>query len=462
MSGAGGVGKTALAARFANIAHGRDGAVVLYGACSEQPANAYQPLTEALSRYVAAASRADLRRQVGTHGPLLARILPLLTTRIPDLQPSPAPEAESQDVASALDAFLANIAAVAPTLLIIDDLQAATSATLSVLRHLTQARGPSSLLVVGIVRAGEDQLSPILAAVGVESHRGSMEHRALDPLDDAQVGELVTAIIGNAPSPEVRRAIVAESAGLPFLVVELARNQMEQTVAHEVAGAIARAEASRLDLRHVRDEIAGGVLQMQRLRAAPTKARGTTLPGHLVEPDGTPPAPGPCPYRGLSHFDGADAEWFFGREQLVAELVARVAGSRFIGVLGASGSGKSSLVRAGLIPALASGALPGSAAWTAAVMTPGAEPFRALFRALAATGRIGPDDARARVERDGFGALAAELVEGAPGARLVVVVDQCEELFTATADDERDRFIDVARSDRRARQPGHRDRGPAR
>ena len=66
-------------------------------------------------------------------------------------------------------------------------------------------------------------------------------------------------------------------------------------------------------------------------------------------------APVVCPFKGLASFDVADAPYFFGRERLVAELVARLVGAPLLGVVGPSGSGKSSVVRAGLLPALAGG-----------------------------------------------------------------------------------------------------------
>ena len=77
------------------------------------------------------------------------------------------------------------------------------------------------------------------------------------------------------------------------------------------------------------------------------------------EEDGAP-LPAVCPFLGLATFDAAHAEYFFGRERLVAELVARLVGSPLLAVVGPSGSGKSSAVRAGLLPALAGGVLPGS------------------------------------------------------------------------------------------------------
>ena len=80
---------------------------------------------------------------------------------------------------------------------------------------------------------------------------------------------------------------------------------------------------------------------------------------------------GLCPFKGLAAYDGDDVEFFFGRERLVADLVARLAASPFVGIVGASGSGKSSLLRAGLLSALSAGALPGSDGWPQQLLRPG-------------------------------------------------------------------------------------------
>jgi DNA-binding SARP family transcriptional activator/WD40 repeat protein len=85
------------------------------------------------------------------------------------------------------------------------------------------------------------------------------------------------------------------------------------------------------------------------------------------------PAPdtGICPFKGLAAYDGDDADFFFGRERLVADLVAKLAASPFVGVVGSSGSGKSSLLRAGLLSTLRSGGLPGSDEWPQQLLRPG-------------------------------------------------------------------------------------------
>ena len=82
------------------------------------------------------------------------------------------------------------------------------------------------------------------------------------------------------------------------------------------------------------------------------------------------------PFPGLRPFEEEDAHLFFGRETQVRELLARMADERFLAVVGMSGSGKSSLVRAGLIPALRRGRLADTGVrWKVAVMQPGGDPF---------------------------------------------------------------------------------------
>ena len=104
---------------------------------------------------------------------------------------------------------------------------------------------------------------------------------------------------------------------------------------------------------------------------------------YLVTERTEPSIPDVCPFRGLAPFDAAHADYFFGRERLVADLVASVVGSSLLSVVGPSGSGKSSVVRAGLLPALSRGVLPGSERWSQVLMRPGEHPMEGLRRALA-------------------------------------------------------------------------------
>jgi DNA-binding SARP family transcriptional activator/tRNA A-37 threonylcarbamoyl transferase component Bud32 len=157
------------------------------------------------------------------------------------------------------------------------------------------------------------------------------------------------------------------------------------------------------------------------------------------------------PYKGLRAFQEADAADFFGREALVQQLVDRLDGtavgreSRFLAVVGPSGSGKSSVVKAGLIPALRDGALPGSENWFVAEMTPGRRPFAELEMALWPVAVEPPPDLVEPMQRDSGGLLRTlrRILPDEPGAQLLLVIDQFEELFTLVEDEaERDFFLD--------------------
>ena len=174
----------------------------------------------------------------------------------------------------------------------------------------------------------------------------------------------------------------------------------------------------------------------------------SAITGVALDLPTTDGAPGDdvCPYRGLEAFDAAHAEFFFGRSHAVVRVIEKLKGSRFLAVLGPSGCGKSSLVRAGVVPALARGALPGSQAWTVRVITPGARPLRVLAAQLA---RLFPEESMQRTleglradEQSLDLAVSLALAEQPGDERLVLAVDQFEEVFTLCADeDERAAFV---------------------
>jgi WD40 repeat protein len=179
------------------------------------------------------------------------------------------------------------------------------------------------------------------------------------------------------------------------------------------------------------------------------------LPGvGVAVPDDVDPAAIPCPFKGLEAFQQADAHLFFGREDLVAKMLDRLGNGgddRFLAVVGASGSGKSSVVRAGLIPALRAGQLAGSDGWPIVIFTPGPRPTEALAtRLLPVLGgsrllpevvnilEQGPDTLHQLTE----GVLA----DAPPTARLLLVVDQFEETFTRASAREAAPFLDLLRT----------------
>jgi WD40 repeat protein len=196
--------------------------------------------------------------------------------------------------------------------------------------------------------------------------------------------------------------LLEASGGIPRVVHEVARQWARREAARYVGAVAGRAAAGREELRSIQAELTGGVQDLQGVDERTTPRRWE--------------APVVCPFKGLASFDVADAEYFFGREKLVAELVARVVGVRLLGIVGPSGSGKSSVMRAGLLPALAGGVLPGSDTWTQVLIRPGEHPLGELTDALAAAGE---------------------------GDRVFVAIDQFEETFT-TCEDEAERAAFIA------------------
>jgi len=143
------------------------------------------------------------------------------------------------------------------------------------------------------------------------------------------------------------------------------------------------------------------------------------------------------PYKGLRAFEEADASDFFGREALTEHLVERLASTRFLAVVGPSGSGKSSVVRAGLVPALRAGALDGSEGWRIVQMFPGAYPLEELEAALLRSAEDAPASLIEQLE-DGERGLVRALKRVLPddGTEFVLVLDQLEEVFTLVDDEE--------------------------
>lgn len=142
------------------------------------------------------------------------------------------------------------------------------------------------------------------------------------------------------------------------------------------------------------------------------------------------------PYKGLASFEAEDAELFFGREEKISELIRKVAGHGFVTLLGPSGSGKSSLVRAGLVPRLQA-----EGGWSVGITRPGNNPLYELAKVLADDGTGVRGYGLDRRAHELAAELAADprrlldvvptLLQAVPGrSRLLLVIDQFEELFT--------------------------------
>jgi class 3 adenylate cyclase/WD40 repeat protein len=286
-----------------------------------------------------------------------------------------------------------------PALYVVDQLDLHPEA-ITALAESVKAIESRPVLLVGMFRDAEGQAGLIELVDRVDG-RGD-GHRWLGPLDLDGVKDIARSYLGDLDAfPEFpAESMLRSSGGVPARM-------------HEVVSEWVRDEAKRRMAAAAEWLAAGRGKQANGLELAHTAIALKLGRMHVVPSDEL--LADRCPYKGLAAFEGSDAAYFYGRERLVGELAARTVGMGLLGVAGPSGSGKSSMVMAGLLPSLAAGLLPGSERWRQALLRPGERPVEALERTLAS---------------------------GHPGERLVLAVDQFEELFTTTADDaERVEFV---------------------
>jgi WD40 repeat protein/class 3 adenylate cyclase len=388
VTGEQGIGKTVLVAESARSIHAQGG-TVLYGRCGPDVAEPYEAFSDALAWYVATAPTAALRAQLGPTGGELVRIIPSLITRFTDMPP---PDAERSGARrrlfDAVETLLSRAATASPMLLVLDDLHLAQPPTLALLTDVIERCVGTRLALVAVATTSADQPAPLNALPS----GGEVEVVALDGLTDADVEVLVSASTGRSPAEvaDQAAALRAETDGNPALIAQL----LEE-----------------------------------------------------VDRTGVTAVSLPCPYKGLASFQPEDQELFFGREEVVGALLARLASAPLLGIVGASGSGKSSVVRAGLLPGVWRGALPGSGAWRTVVMAPGPHPLAELAAQVALLLHKGPAGLLQELEHDhrALDLATRQLLVGAnPDARLLLVIDQFEELFTICEDaSEREQFLDA-------------------
>ncbi len=154
------------------------------------------------------------------------------------------------------------------------------------------------------------------------------------------------------------------------------------------------------------------------------------------------------PYKGLRAFQEADAKDFYGREKLVTRLVQRMNDpddyNRFLALVGPSGSGKSSVIKAGMLPLLRDGAIHNSENWFYVEMFPGNNPFEELEAALLRIAINPPDDMLGELMSDenGLTNTVEQLLPPGDDTELLLVIDQFEEVFTQLENDSiRDLFL---------------------
>ncbi len=298
--------------------------------------------------------------------------------------------------------------AIIPTLFVLDELHLYGEAV-AALAESVEAIESHPVLMLGLFR--EAERDPALAELVDRVDVRGDGHRHLSPLDLDDVTDIARTYVGDVdelPAESMLRA----SGGVPARV-------------HEVVSEWARDEAKRR-LAAAAEWLAAGKSK----QAAGLEFANNVIAlklGRIYEVPDTGGLADACPYKGLAAFEESDAAYFYGRERLVGELAARTVGMGLLSVVGPSGGGKSSVVIAGLVPSLATGLLPGSERWGHVILRPGEHPVDALDTALASGGQ---------------------------GERLVLVVDQFEEIFSTTADESEraafvDRLVELARDHER-------------
>jgi WD40 repeat protein/class 3 adenylate cyclase len=315
--------------------------------------------------------------------------------------------------AMALSAIRGAREASTPTLLVLDDVDVAGPQVAEELEASLEVLSGRPVLVLGLLR-DRTAVADLARLIERADERGD-GHRGLAPLDIDGVRGIVRLYVRQDETDAPVESMARASQGIPGRV-------------HEVVSEWARSEASRRLTAAAEFLAAGRDRHASDLQFA-NNVIGLKL-GRLYSVEGRDVlAIETCPYKGLAAFERDDSAYFFGRERLVGELAARTVQVGLLGVVGASGSGKSSVIGAGLLPSLAAGLLPGSENWKQVAIRPGKHPMQVLRAALSSEAQ---DPIEAAV-----GALT-------PEGRLVLVVDQFEETFTLCAGEaERTDFVEA-------------------
>jgi DNA-binding SARP family transcriptional activator len=260
------------------------------------------------------------------------------------------------------------------------------------------------------------QILQQVAAGLIAAHERGVTHgnvRSSNVLLDEEGNAYLTDFPIGIPSARRQDDVTAFAA--------LVRGSMENHLPMTLLDALRRAEVASGDVTAILGEL---------LVALGTKTQASKVVTAQVR----------NPYKGLRPFLEADANDFFGREAFIERLLERIAHNagapRFTAVVGPSGSGKSSVVRAGLVSAIRGGAIQGSDEWLITDMHPGHHPLEELDAALMRVAVRPPAGLLARLESGPRGLVEVADAVVPEGTELLLVVDQFEELFTLTEDED--------------------------
>jgi WD40 repeat protein/DNA-binding SARP family transcriptional activator len=281
----------------------------------------------------------------------------------------------------------------------VEALSSSPTLTLVILDDVERLDDADQLRVLAWVRAVADR--PVLtvltcAADSTPEPFAALPRLTLTPLSADQIATVVRSYSPDAPDATVSE-IAEHAGGVPARVHHAVRDWARARAGRRIGRAVVELSNRRQRMDNAREDLVAGVLEAGRVRAQADAYAGSGQPAVA------------CPYKGLARYERADAEFFHGRDRLIAELVARLVDTPLVAVVGASGSGKSSVVRAGVLPALQAGALPGSGGWRQVVATPASAPHN--------------------------------LVDPTEG-HTILLVDQFEEAFTSLSDTARTDLVE--------------------
>ena len=233
VTGEPGIGKTRLAQELALYAQLR-GRKVLLGRCTEAEGSPpYLPFVEALETVIGEQRTESLQERLGEDASIVAKLLPRIAARLPDLPPPPQlpPESERYMLFQAVTALLRGVAEESGLLLVLEDLHWADKPSLLLLQHLARQLQGSSLLVVGLYRDVEVDPKHPLSEVLADLRRDRLYERiSLSGLPAQEVQTLVSTV-SEQEAPEVfARALYEQTEGNPFFVEETLRHLVQEGV----------------------------------------------------------------------------------------------------------------------------------------------------------------------------------------------------------------------------------------
>jgi class 3 adenylate cyclase/tetratricopeptide (TPR) repeat protein len=241
LAGEPGIGKTRLATEAARVAHA-DGGIVLFGGCDEDVGLPFRPFVEALRHYVTHAPDEVLAAHVAAHRGELARLVPELAKRIPDVPAPQVAEAETERflLFEAVTGLLAAASRERPIVLVLDDLHWAGAPELLLLKHLIRSAEPMRLLVLGTYRDTDlSRTHPLTAVLADLRREAGVERLSLHGLDDAAVETLVAAVARHELDDALitlGHAVRRETEGNPFFIGEVIRHLGESGALFQEGG----------------------------------------------------------------------------------------------------------------------------------------------------------------------------------------------------------------------------------